>query len=460
MTRRRIVIAAVAALMATATWAQGAAEHVGRLVAEKDCFSLVRVLDTVPRDSLDPLLRDVANVMTCNYFNRNDDACRLARRLISRRQQQLGLDNTFGIASLIPLNLARQGRYAQAADMAESLHAQAVDAGAPQAMADGLRSLGSYYRVLADVGDICRQLHAGGRDLSVSFFYDRRAQAGSEGAFLAMNGHVNGVATYVGLDTGASLNVISSADADRMRLIRLNYYIDVRGAGRRRGQLAIADTLRIGRDMAWRNVPFVVVDMATGDSIADRAVSRGMPVMVGMPLMERLGEVSIDFVSQRITVPSRPTPCPYKFPNMMRGDDDQLTLLVGSDGGETLRMNLDTGSYNTTLTPRWLAAHPSAADTAQPDSVSYGAVGGTVRLRALRLPRLDIAIGPARATISGAMALSGAATDGTEAATGIPSLRTSTDGTIGLAALRHFASVTISLRGMFVTAKARTGGGG
>ena len=107
----------------------------------------------------------------------------------------------------------------------------------------------------------------------MSFFYDRRAQAGSEGAFLAMNGQVNGVATYVGLDTGASLNVISSADADRMRLIRLNYYIDVRGAGRRRGQLAIADTLRIGRDMAWRNVPFVVVDMATGDSIADRAVS-------------------------------------------------------------------------------------------------------------------------------------------------------------------------------------------
>ncbi len=95
-------------------------------------------------------------------------------------------------------------------------------------------------------------------------------------------------------DTGAGINIISSRDAKKFGIQATDITMDMTGVGKQTGHLAWADNIRIG-NMSWQNVPFFIVDMKTGDSKTDSAGTM-LPPVIGLPIMQSMGEIQFDFV--------------------------------------------------------------------------------------------------------------------------------------------------------------------
>lgn len=423
-------------------------QHIGALLGAEDYFALVRALDTTPRDSLSPMLRDLANALVCHYFNRNDDAVRLLRRLIEKRQGELGRSNAENLAQLIPLNLARQGRYADAQFYAEDFARQVRQNGGTEGVARSMEGLAKYYKVLADVGDICKPLHDKD-DHTVSFFIDSHMHGLGKGGFLTVNGQINSEPTLVVFDTGAGMNVISSADADRMHLVRLDYRIGLSGMGRQTGQLAIADTLRIGRGMMWRNVPFVVVDIATGNAQADNMIARGMAPVIGTPVMSQMGEMTFDFDKKTITVPAKPSAQADDYPNMMRTNAENLNVLAAGSDGQNMIMHFDTGNYHTSMNAPWFAAHREEVEQQGiADSLRLAGVGGVVMQHAYKLPHLGITVGGKTAVMDSVTVATGQDLHTGKTVAAAARSMANCDGELGLDYLRKFRRAVVNLRTM------------
>lgn len=451
---RHILLAALALLVTPRLQAQSADERISTLIARSDYTALAEALDTTPRDSLDPMLRDMANALTCHYLNRCDDAVRLLRRLITRHQKELSADNSVNLAMLIPFDLARLGRYSEAWHTAENLAQQFETIDGMKAQCERMRSMAEYYRLLSDVGDICRPLHDTGDDQRVSFFIDRRIHGTDKGGFLTVNGHIGSTPTLITVDTGAGVNVISREDASRMGLLMLDYHVRMSGTGISEGQLAIADTLRLGRGMTWRNVPFFVVDMHTGHAEADRRIDRGLAPIIGVEMLRQMSEMRLDFDRSEMTVPAHPTRRPSRYPNLLLEDAGQLTVALKDSTYGPLRMSLDTGSYDTMLFSDWYKSHRTEVErTGRADSLRTAGVGGVVMQHAYRLGGLRLQVGDTAVTTDSITVATGQ-----DLHTGQP-IAPSTyfdnahDGLLGLSFLQRCRQVIINVRDMFLAVR-------
>ena len=399
---RIIISLLLIVLTASCSQAQDANTRVSQHLGEANWFALEREMRSTARDSLAPVLRDMADALVCHYFNRPTEAVKQLRRLVEHRLGELGPENAFNMSALIPLNLARQGRYSEAARTAQSIAAQARRAADSTDVARQLRSLAakldhmaSYYGAIGAVGDICRPAYDTSDDQRVAFFFDASVHRKGQGAFLAMNGMINGHPVTVNLDTGAGMNFLSSADADRLGLIRLNSYIDAQGTGAQRAQIAVADTLQLGRGMAWTNVVFLVLDVSTGDSLTDSRLSAHMAPTIGVPMMRAMGEMRISFADKVIYIPAKSTTPKDAEPNMYITDSETINLQAADQqSGQPLTMHFDTGAWQLMFTPSWYRQH--RAETEQKgvaDSLRLGGVGGSVMQHAWLLPHCAVAVG-------------------------------------------------------------------
>lgn len=129
--------------------AQSADERIGILMNESRWFELERELKNTPADSVNPFLHKMAAAITHHYFNRPDSACIVLGDLLNNHQKELG-DNTFSMAMLMGMNLARTGRYTEAADLIQNLYDQLKTQGADSTQTDGLLILVRQYRAFAD----------------------------------------------------------------------------------------------------------------------------------------------------------------------------------------------------------------------------------------------------------------------------------------------------------------------
>lgn len=432
--------------------AQSAETRIASLMNAGDWFELERVLDGVPADSLSPYLYRQAKAMTHHYFNRPDSACIVLGELLNDYPAELG-DQTLGTAVLMALNLARTDRYAEAAALLRSLCDQLAALGADLAQTEGLLVLAEQYRAFAPYAPVCRPMHPAGTYRIPMVVHDAmhraRKQQGA-GHFIAMDGNINGTATELVFDTGAGVNVMSSAQAQAYGLRMLAADMPMRGVGTQTGRYAMADTLRIG-EMVWANVPFMVVDIRTGDAEVDR-IGTLLPPVLGLPLMFRMQEIRLDFEHREFIVPGDPAPNPLGTANLLRSDDENLFLATRDGVDGPLRLHFDTGGYSTTLLPSWYGRHQAEVQAAGiPDSLRIAGVGAVQATRSYLLPQREFRIGNGTAVL-----------DSVTVDTGID-LRTGErrqahyldngeDGTLGLDLLEHFRLVILNLKEMYLEA--------
>ena len=147
---------------------------------------------------------------------------------------------------------------------------------------------------------------------------------GREGHAIIINGNICGKKANMVFDTGAGINIISSRDAKKFGIQATDITMDMTGVGKQTGHLAWADNIRIG-NMSWQNVPFFIVDMKTGDSKTDSAGTM-LPPVIGLPIMQSMGEIQFDFVKHELIVPAKPTPNPIGYSNVMLGDEGNLVI--------------------------------------------------------------------------------------------------------------------------------------
>lgn len=282
----------------------------------------------------------MAVAITHHFFNRPDSACSVLGDLLNNHQEELG-DNTLSMATLMGMNLARANHYAEAADVMQGIYDQ-LKAGADR----GYRMCALQYRAFADNAPTCKPLHRANTyfvPMGVHNAMHMGKDKTAKGHFITMDGRINGKESTLVFDTGAGTNIISSNQARDYGLRLLDATVSMFGVGTQQGRYAIADTLRIG-DMAWSNVPFLIIDIQTGRADAD-SVGALLPPVIGLPVMHRMQEIQLDFEHRQFIIPAAPSPCLPNGSNLLRTELERLRLTTTNEHGTPLYFHLDTGGY-------------------------------------------------------------------------------------------------------------------
>lgn len=427
--------------------AQVADVRIGQLINESNWFELERELKDTPANSISPFLRQLATAMTHHYFNRPDSACTVLADLLNNHPQELG-DKTMGMVILLSTNLARIGRYNDAAELLQNLYAQLTAMITDSTLTEPYKAQAKQYRALAACGSLYQQLHPSDEYRIPMKIGEQIGQHSIE-----MKGSINGKEGHFLFDTGAGWNLITPRLAKKYGLRSLDTDITVGGVGGiKQGGYAIADTLRIG-EMTWINVPFAVIDTQTGHEEADKfSEKHQLPPVIGLPIMFRMQEIQLDFAHRELVVPATSTPNPLDKSNLIRTDTEGLLLKTTDEAGNQIYLHFDTGCYYTYMQPTWYNRHQNEVNsTGVPDSLRMAGIGGVSITRTYKLPHMKIRIGNGIAKIDSVNVNTGidlhtgqlkttAFSDGAE------------DGVLGLNALEKFSKVILNLKDMYLEA--------
>lgn len=446
-------ILTILCLLATLTaQAQNADERIGTLISGSRWFDLARELKVTPADSVNPMLYKMATALTHHYFNRPDSACIVLEDLLNNYPEALG-DNTLSMAMLMGVNLARTDRYAEAAGLIQDICSQLAAQGVDSTQTGSFLILARQYKAFADNAPICRPLHPEGTyriPMGTHNAMHTAMDKTAEGHFITMDARINGQESPLVFDTGAGVNIISSSQASDFSLRPLDAAVPVSGIGSQQGVYAMADTLRIG-EMAWANVPFIIVDTQTGNAEADSIVT-ALPPVIGMPVMLRMQEVQLDFEHRQFIIPATPSPNPLSESNLLRTDGDNLRIATTDEDGQPLLLHFDTGGYSTTLLPYWYERNQAGVQAdGTPDSLRVAGVGGVSITRSYRLPYKEFRLGNGTTVLDSVMV-----DTGIDLHTGVTQtvqyLNGAEDGTIGLDILENFKMVILNLEEMYIEA--------
>lgn len=437
-----------------AVQAQNADMRFGTLMNEGRWFELERARKTTPKDSIHPLLYKMATAMTHHYFNRPDSACIVLTDLLTNHQQELG-DNTLNMVMLLGINQARTDRYAEAADLMQSLYDQLTAQGVDSTQTADYATLIRQWRALAPYTPLCRPLHPTGTyrlPMKTDNTMHTAKDKTSDGHFLTLDGSINGQNSQLIFDTGSGGNIIPQELAREYGLRILENNQSLSGISRKKGQLALADTLRIG-DMAWANVPFFVIDIRTGHAEADSISTQILPV-IGLPIMLQMQEIQMDFAHHEFVIPATPTPNPLGESNLLRTESENLRLATTDGEDHPLHFHFDTGSYYTNLLPHWYTQHKAEVDAiGTPDSLRTAGIGAVSITRSYRLPQMEFRIGHGTAVLDSVSVDTGIGLhDGQPQMDAY--LSGEEDGTIGLNLLERFKRVILNLKEMYMEAVA------
>ena len=131
--------------------------------------------------------------------------------------------------------------------------------------------------------------------------------------------------------------------------------VSVDGIGKSEGYLAIAKELQLG-NITIKDVPFTVVSLSSNNSDGDQ-YSDMISILLGNDLMLQLQEVTIDFMTNNLTIPSKAKSHPaktYDKPNMCFSDDRNLLtkceihnypMLMLIDSGNTTYGNIGNAFF-------------------------------------------------------------------------------------------------------------------
>lgn len=416
------------------TSAQTADERAGTYMNQADWFSLQREF-AINKDSLHPFLQEFGQALLDNFFNRPEAACESIGKLLNEQQNNMGFENTASMIYLLSENLSKLGANDQAAETLKSFCDQ-LEGQVDSAFLAGYRTRECQYRALAKYD--LYQWNKADNDLILPFRIDSIGTKGSTA--ITLQGELNGKERNYTLDTGAGVNVVTPEVAETCGMKMLDVEITAYGIRAGSGHLALAEEVRIG-DLVIRNVPFYVLDMKTGEEKADRYMKH-LEAIIGLPLLNQLQEIRLDFLTNRLTIPKILTPAPTFAPNICHTGKNILDLEVVYNQ-ELLRMNFDSGSGVSQLNYDYFKRHKDRIEQiAEKDSMRMAGFGGTTRVCVYKMPGGGcFQIGEYTGCID---SLNVVATPGEDA------LHFVGDGVAGMDFFRSFNTITINLKDMFV----------
>lgn len=423
------------------TSAQTADERAGTYMNQENWFSLQREF-AVNKDSLHPFLQEFGQALLDNFFNRPEAACKSIGKLLNEQQSNMGFENTASMIYLLSENLSKLGANDQAAETLKNFCDQ-LEGQVDSTFLAGYRTREHQYRALAKYN--LYQWNKTDKDLILPFQIDSIGTKGSTA--ITLQGELNGKERNYTLDTGAGVNVVTPEVAEACGMKMLDVEITAHGIRAGNGHLALAEEIKIG-SLVMRNVPFYVLDMKTGEEKADRYMKH-LEAIIGLPILNRLQEIKLDFRTNRLTIPKDLTPAPGFAPNICFTGKGILDLEVVYDH-ELLRMNFDSGSGLSQLNHDYFEQHKDRIERiAERDSMGLGGFGGTTRVCIYKLPGACFQIGEYMGCTDSLSVVATPEQNGVHFAG---------QGVIGMDIFRSFSTITMNMKDMFVKTTPRTQG--
>ena len=319
--------------------AQSTDEKIAEAMNNSDWFALDSLYQTEPKDSISEFLEIFSRCLIGNRLNRPDVSIPAFAELFNTQSENLDLGNLLNSSMMFAMDLSRIGDNKTAAKM--------------------LSSTLSSIRTHLDSTTIA------------------------------------GVQQYINqydFDTGAGVNIISDSLAHKYNLIPLDASTTVGGVDIQNGSYAIARELKIG-DIIVRDVPFYVINITTNNEEADKYVDC-FNIVVGSELMLQLKDLTIDFVNNKIIVPSIAPKRSQVSPNMCFSS--QMNLLgKGIVKGDKMLMNIDTGdaSYGSLGKGFFENNKENITTHCKLDTIRNAGIGGVNISECYRVPNLSIELG-------------------------------------------------------------------
>lgn len=375
----------LALLMAILGFANAAAENADSIAGE--CLSHSRwfeLQDVYRRDSLQlsPYVRHLSEAMLHYAFGRSGEAVESIRRLLRTHQKEMDFSTVYSMVSLLAANQNRQGDNKGAAATLNGFIRQ-IEGKIDSTAVNSLKTKVAIYEGLA-----AYELFKGNNSEQYSAPFRMREVGDSGQSLMYLPGMLNGKSAEYVFDTGASYCVATPEAAVKYRMRILGAGVAAQGMRNIGGQMAIADSLRIGT-LTLRNVPFVILDLKQGNELAATAMAN-LSLIIGQPLLTTFGKYTIDFDQNSVDF-YRHTPKTGERSNLYMHSTAMTEM---EKDGQRFAITLDTGctlSYLGTEFYRMFAA--DVAREGKWDVVASAGAGGVVYSSVFRMPKITVSVG-------------------------------------------------------------------
>ena len=372
-------IVAVWLLCSVAVSAQTADDRALMLMREGDGLVLNRLL-TVRADSLSEGVRAMGEAFVRGCLGDAKQGAKLMKRALRRYQgllnEALVARLTFGMA----LQQHRNGRDRKAA---KTLSRYAEKHGS-FAMRPTFERYGQLFRACRPY----RKVRMNTREAVVPFRIDSVGPQNARSVAVRIPAIVNGVAVDMMLDTGATLNILSQGMAEQLGMDMIDAEVFLDGMGENRGRMAVAKLLRMG-NLEMRNVLFCVMD--NDHEVGSHAETAHLNAILGLPLLELLGCVQLDFRSKTLR---SATDMPLDEANMSCGFAENGLQVEVRHHENRLSLIPDMGATHSAVGIRSFAIQPDYITRNYPNrEVVFVGWGGSVSGKEYLYPQFDVVVG-------------------------------------------------------------------
>lgn len=392
---RRILLCAFISIISLNGYSQSVNEKIGNAMNRSDWFALDSIYNSVPKDSIHPFLEIYSRCLLGNRLNRPDVSIPAFQELFNTQSEYLDLGNMISSAFMFGMDLNRVGQNEAAASMTNSV-LDATRQYLDSAMVSNLASQAKRYSALAAYNPYQIQFNGDSTGMvPFAIVFVGPAEKGSVLMHL-QESTINGIPADITFDTGAGTNLISPEMAEKYNLIPLEgTRITVDGVAKKDGYMAIASELRLG-NITIKDVPFSVVSILSDNREADQYTD-AFSIMLGSDLMLRLKDVSINFTTNKITVPSKAPFIPVKTdtnPNLCFSSSMNL-LCRGTIHDEPMLMCIDSGdaSYGSIGNAFFESNKQYVLDNGIKDTVRMAGIGGVNYIDCYKLSNMKISLG-------------------------------------------------------------------
>lgn len=377
-------------------YSQSSDEKIADAMNNSDWFALDSLYQTEPKDSISDFFEIFSRCLIGNRLNRPDVSIPAFTELFNTQSENLDFGNMLNSSMMFAMDLSRIGDNKTAAKMLSSTldsirtHLDSTTIAGVQQFINQYKALSKYnpYKITFknSSGTIPFNIVPVGPEKNNSVLIHLK------------DSYINGVEADITFDTGAGVNIISESLALKYNLIPLEASSTVGGVGIQNGKYAIAKELKIG-DMIVTDVPFYVIDITTNNEEADKYIDC-FNIVVGSELMLQLKDLTIDFVNNKITVPSVAPKRSQASPNMCFSSNMNL-LSKGIVQGNKMLMNIDTGdaSYGS-LDKRFFENNKEYITThCKLDTIRGAGIGGVHISKCYRIQNIELELGNSKLSV-------------------------------------------------------------
>lgn len=354
----------------------------GEILNSGDLF-LLRTEYPKLKDSVSvKMLNLIADVQLGIGFNKLENAAVALDSLLLHHQDELGAENSIGMAALQGLNFLNLGMYEQAGKAGENL-VNVLQGSVPFEDLYSFVFIEKVGRALANVPK--PYLERPDEDIAVPL----HAETAGRGKHIYIPLEVNGITKDYIFDTGCSFgNFVSEKYAEETGLKIVADSIPVSGMKIGFVKLATADSLKIG-ELVYHNPVFMI---APPDREVDSLFT--FDGVLGYQFIRDAGEIIIDNEAGKFVFPKKASD---GEPNIYLSSNTPQVRI--NYNGHPFDLIFDTGNVKTDLGNKFAQTFPDALDGLAERTTSRGGFGGISQTQAVVLPEFRFEVAGSTVTL-------------------------------------------------------------